>query len=725
MTSSMFRSFSLRLTSLLSRLTNLPLLIIVQRSFSICLPIILLGAFCLTLRHFPFTSMADILRWILGPAWAAHLDNLIAATTGIVSLAMICSLSGVMAMAHNQKKHSLFVSPVMAITVSLSCLLVLSHPQSHESWTKMFSMTHGLLPALVMGITSCGLFLHLVRYRFFHWPMGAAGHDPFIRDIFTVIPAAVATIVGFFFLHLLLVTYDINNINDQFSRFLVCVFADAGDSLSFALSYTGLSQFLWFLGAHGPNLLYPLEEQLLTPGLISNTLAFSQNGAPDIIFTKAFFDAFTRLGGSGSTLCLIIAMVWKSRDLGSRKLCLFALLPGLFNVNEPLLFGIPLVLNPTYIIPFFIVPQIQTLLTYLATSTGLVPMTINGPNWTTPIFLSGFIATASTAGVFMQAINLLVGALIYAPFVKMADNLRHNKAEKIIKVLLQHANSNETSCRETKLINLTGEPGRFAKCLADDLNAALHHQGEIYLVYQPQIATSEKSIIGAEALLRWQHPVYGQIPPPITVALAEDLSLIDQLGQYILVMACRQRAAWAAHVPDNFCMSVNVSPRQLNNSSFATVVLDIIKGQNLNASMIKLEITESTVIESSEASLACLDPLQQAGIKIAIDDFGMGHASLRYLRSFPVNTIKIDRSFTMGQEEDINHHIVRSVIELSQSLGIETIIEGVESQQQVERFCALGCTQFQGYYFSRPLAADDCLKLLIHPQNLLSDKIRN
>jgi len=215
-----------------------------------------------------------------------------------------------------------------------------------------------------------------------------------------------------------------------------------------------------------------------------------------------------------------------------------------------------------------------------------------------------------------------------------------------------------------------------------------------------------------EALLRWNHPIYGSIAPPIAIALAEDTARINQLGLFILTEACEQRAAWKDSVPANLTMSVNVSPKQLQDPEFADKVMVILRKTELEPELLELEITESSMLEPDAHVLEMLRQLQEYGIRVAIDDFGMGHASLRYLRAFPVNTIKIDRSLTEGAAGDVNEQIVRSVLELSRSLNIAAVVEGVELYEQLQRFTTMGCTTFQGYYFSKPLTGEKCLAFI-------------
>jgi cellobiose PTS system EIIC component len=251
--------------------------------------------------------------------------------------------------------------------------------------------------------------------------------------------------------------------------------------------------------------------------------------------------------------------------------------------------------------------------------------------------------------------------------------------------------------------------GRFASALAIDLGEALGSADRIYLQYQPQVCIDERRVFGVEALLRWEHEVYGLIPPSVTVALAEDIGIINRLGEHVLRLACRQRAAWGEAVAADLIVSVNVSPRQLQELDFDRTVLRILAEEGLKPSLLELEITESTSLTPAVQALGALLRLRRAGVRIALDDFGMGHTSLHYLRELPLDTLKIDRSLTFTSQGDLNEHVIRSIVALSHTLGLRAVVEGIEQPEQLPRFIDLGCGRFQGYLFSRPLGSGPCL----------------
>ncbi|MEO1358588.1 MAG: EAL domain-containing protein, partial [Pseudomonadota bacterium] len=470
---------------------------------------------------------------------------------------------------------------------------------------------------------------------------------------------------------------------------------------------------LWLFGIHGPNALYTVHQHILEPAAQANAAAVASGGQPPFIFTYHFFAVFARMGGSGGTLSLILALLISRRMQRGRKMALVVMLPALFNVNEPLLFGLPLVLNPVYAIPFLLTPVVQILIAYAATVADLMPKTSYPVAWTTPALFSGYAATGSVWGAVVQLIGLVAGAAIYLPFVRMADVLSARRSQDVLASLLQIAESAEVSLKGRRCLDLPGDEGRMAVALASDLEDAIKREGQIFLEFQPQVDCSTGRVFGAEALLRWQHPVLGRVAPPIVVALADDIGQIDQLGLRVLSLACQQRAAWRGVLPDDFVVAVNLSPRQLLDCRLYRNVLDILHREGLSPTQLELEITESTMLLPDITAIGNLKQLREAGVKVALDDFGMGHTSLHYLRELPLDTVKIDRSLADVSAGSVNEHIVRSIASLSRTLNLSTVVEGVETEQQLERLSALGCERFQGYFFSRPLAPSVCQQFVL------------
>jgi predicted signal transduction protein with EAL and GGDEF domain len=237
--------------------------------------------------------------------------------------------------------------------------------------------------------------------------------------------------------------------------------------------------------------------------------------------------------------------------------------------------------------------------------------------------------------------------------------------------------------------------------------------GEFELHYQPLVSIASDRISGFESLLRWHHPNKGMISPAEFIPVAEDIGLISQLGEWVLREACAEAIKWPADVK----VAVNLSPAQFRSRNLVQVVISALAQSGLSPRRLELEITESIFLAETDANLAILHQLRELGVSISMDDFGTGYSSLSYLRSFPFDKIKIDRSFVseLATRED-SMAIIRAVTGLGRSLGIVTTAEGVENDAQLELLRREGCTQAQGYLFSKPRPASDVMIMLNRPR---------
>jgi EAL domain-containing protein (putative c-di-GMP-specific phosphodiesterase class I) len=249
--------------------------------------------------------------------------------------------------------------------------------------------------------------------------------------------------------------------------------------------------------------------------------------------------------------------------------------------------------------------------------------------------------------------------------------------------------------------------------LENDLRQALDRD-ELRLHYQPLVDLATDRIVGFEALVRWQHPTRGLVPPLAFVPLAEETGLILPIGAWVLETACRQARRWSEEYPESpLVMSVNLSARQFNQPSLVDEVRATLAATGLAPERLELEITESVLLDEGEENSTTLRALRDLGVRLVLDDFGTGYSSLSYLRRLPLDTIKIDRSFVDGIDEDnSNLPIVRAVIALAHGLGIEVVAEGIETEGQLEVLRDLVCDRGQGYYFARPQPPDALSDLL-------------
>jgi diguanylate cyclase (GGDEF)-like protein/PAS domain S-box-containing protein len=233
---------------------------------------------------------------------------------------------------------------------------------------------------------------------------------------------------------------------------------------------------------------------------------------------------------------------------------------------------------------------------------------------------------------------------------------------------------------------------------------------EVFLNYQPQVEIDTGRLIGVEALVRWNHPELGLVPPIRFIPLAEDTGFINQLGKWVLYEACRQMVRWQEAGLEVPKIAVNLSAKQFERGSMVAVVRDILAETGLEPHRLQLEVTESLIMNTGDA-LAFINDLHAVGVSLAIDDFGTGYSSLAYLKQMPVQTLKIDRSFIKDISTDVNDEAIAiAIIQLGKSMNLSVIAEGVETDEQAAFLLRHGCNQAQGYFYSRPVMPDDLLQ---------------
>jgi len=237
--------------------------------------------------------------------------------------------------------------------------------------------------------------------------------------------------------------------------------------------------------------------------------------------------------------------------------------------------------------------------------------------------------------------------------------------------------------------------------------------GEIFLCYQPKVNVAADKISGAEALVRWNHPEFGLISPVNFIPLAEDTGMIVSIGEWVLRESCHYAMRVRAGGHATFKIAVNVSIRQLHEPDFLTIVKSALEDSMLPPQALIIELTENMIMENAETNVVKLQRLKALGVQISIDDFGTGYSSLSYLQRFPLDQLKIDRSFIREIEEaDTHTPIVKAVISLAHDLGLSVVAEGVETDMQLEHIRALDCEEFQGYLCSKPVDGDAFYQLV-------------
>jgi EAL domain-containing protein (putative c-di-GMP-specific phosphodiesterase class I) len=247
------------------------------------------------------------------------------------------------------------------------------------------------------------------------------------------------------------------------------------------------------------------------------------------------------------------------------------------------------------------------------------------------------------------------------------------------------------------------------RTMEHDLRRALP-AGEFELYYQPVVNLASSEISGFEALIRWNHPTEGIIPPAKFIPLAEEIGFIVPMGEWVIRQACATAAQW----PKNLQVAVNISAAQFRSPSLLQHIVAALAGSGLLPSRLEIEITETVLLQNRETTLEILHQLRALGVRIAMDDFGTGYSSLTYLQCFPFDKIKIDRSFVKDITENASSlNIVRAVAALASGMGMTTTAEGVETREQLDSITSEGCTEMQGFLFSKPLPAAEIARVFL------------
>ncbi len=254
-------------------------------------------------------------------------------------------------------------------------------------------------------------------------------------------------------------------------------------------------------------------------------------------------------------------------------------------------------------------------------------------------------------------------------------------------------------------------PSTYRLSLESDLRVAVE-AGQFEMAYQPLVNLDTMEIEGVEALLRWNHPTLAELLPDSFLPLAEETGLWRSINEWVLKETCAQASTWHGLFGDGFSVGINLSARQFRDVNFITELNQILKETGASSDFIHFEITESALMEDEEDTLRNLADLRSLGFQVAIDDFGVGYSSLNYLRRFEVDIVKVDQSFVRDRNPERTLPIVRTVVQLANSLGMKTTAEGIETEAQLELIREAGCNLGQGFLLSVPLTAVQVTKIL-------------
>lgn len=670
----------------------------VRDSFVVLLPITFFGVAATLLGNVPFPAMHRLLDQLLGAGWQTATQSMVNASNGVFGLALAVVLSMRLAsrlpVADGDDALPPAWAGIAALVNFMLCVALGDTPVitalGHDS----------MLLGIVIGLATPELLRPLAALPAMRRLAPDYDSDPtFYHAVRMTPPLAILSLA------VMLAAEAASALPPISMHWLAALpraintWVDADWLLNSGAVL--VNQSLWFFGIHGGKVL---DHQALA-------LFGSAGAAYDpALAWRPLIDIFVHLGGSGATLGLVLALFIVAREGPFRRLGWVSLLPSIFNINELLIFGLPIALNPIFLRPFLLAPLVLTVLALAATHTSFVSLHNVAVPWTTPPLLSGYLLTDSWRGAALQAVGLLTSTLIYLPFVRRAEAQRiRDQAEAFgaaINAIVSQELQQLPSARHNDQLSLIAR-GLFASLKRDIGTSALT------LAFQPKHDMSGAAV-SVEALLRWTHRRHGPIRADAAVTLAETGGLIRRLGAWALEEACACKAQWNTHGLSHITMAINVSPLQLSDPHLPTLLARCLDRYRLAPSEIELEITESHAIPVHAVVEQNLAKIVAMGVSLAMDDFGMGYSSLLHMRRFHVHAIKIDGSLTRDVLANPTcGDIIRTIATLGRTRHLEVIAEFVETIEQRDALAALGCDVFQGYLYSPPLPAAACVGYLL------------
>ncbi|MBB6622522.1 PTS sugar transporter subunit IIC [Clostridium gasigenes] len=387
-------------------------LIAIRDGFVSIMPLIMAGSLAVMINNIPIPGYADFMAKIFGAEWGHVQGTVWNGTFGVMSLILVVTMAYSLGKSYDKD----------AMACVVVCFAVAAMLYAPGAAGDAFKGTNGLFVALAIPLIFGTIFCKLLGNPKLLIKMPEGVPPAVAKGFAAILPTIIVLALVGIIEAVLLWVFGINNIHKVVSDAIQKPFMDMfSSSIVPVLILILFQQLFWFMGLHGANLVAPIVNTVLLPLTLSNIDAFSLGQEPTSIITSQFLDSFVNLGGSGATIALLIAIFLVSKSKSSKSIAKISLAPGLFNINEPVIFGMPIVLNPIYIAPFIIAPLVCAVIAYYATSWGFIPTTRMVVHWTTPPVLSAFIATASFKAGLIALINVVISVGIYLPFVKVAD----------------------------------------------------------------------------------------------------------------------------------------------------------------------------------------------------------------------------------------------------------------------------------------------------------------
>ena len=637
--------------------------------------------------------LSEILRiqpWISFPK-IAFLDPLTQILYALIPHIVIVAIAVSLARRYNVQQASTAIVALIGYWILSESIFPGTNPNSTGKFT---FWNVWVLPSIIITFP---LYLKLSRFRFFYLSESQTLGPIFQESINSFLPL-LATIAC------LVVVKTIVNISyPLLAEILLPAATSIIDFLPYLLKillYVVFVNFLWFFGVHGYN---------ISANIFLNLQSHADANA---LINPQFLDLYVHIGGAGSTLSLITVMLLTAKDKRHKNIAKIAAPMGMLNVNEVILFGLPITFNLRLFVPFITLPIVTTLISYMVLTYEIVP----SPNstfylhWMIPPIFNTYMATeGSLMAVGLQLLCFMLGILFYYPFFRTYEsNIEdHKQIDGLLKKL--EIDDKKNSHGSNNIFNTDSSIyalGYYPSYEELHHDAKLMHElekGKFVLFYQPKMESRTGDIVGFEALLRHQDK-NGSCHPPTFLPTIRRLGLHKILDRWVLHTACDQIEEWTK-LGLRFQLSINISADFFTDD----YLINMLKQRSTDfksLSLLEIEIVEQEIISDFRKAAKVISELHKLGIMVSIDDFGTGYSTLSYIMELEADFIKIDRSFAKKCETARGKKIIKEIVDLAHQLNIKVVMEGIENDNHLRIAKQLQADVLQGYRIGKPMSAE-------------------
>ncbi|MGF1833267.1 EAL domain-containing protein [Photobacterium sanguinicancri] len=668
------------LSLLITRLSNNRIAIALCNVFIMALPISLLATFCNLLEIFAFR-----MEWL---SFAETIGNVGRLTAHIFPILINIYMAMYLSDTHRLPKSA-------TIACSLVAFFIVSYQWTFIS--TVIPLPNSFAVALLSAFMTSTLISIINRTKLMHVDLSSSVVDNSLKVLACYILSLTSIVLVSSFIKVMLMpTFSLYN---WFPVLNPLDFTDA-------MIYEFIRSILWSFGINGHNVLHTYKSELYDI-TVANIEAWRNSGDALNIISANFYDFFTGMGGSGNTFSLVVCMLLFAKNRGYKTLAKAVFILALFNINEPLLFGIPIIFNPIMLVPFILVPQVSLVIAYFSFWIGWVEPINEVNSWLLPPLLSGYLSTGGTAGgVILQIVILVVGVAMYYPFFKIMDT--RSEGIDVTRIFNRRFFVNSDMAVKSKLASFI--PSMQSNLQAQRNVERLNAEGEMILYYQPQVDVKNGQIVGMEALLRYRTH-NGDILPPTFIQSFSQLHMMPELDYWVISQAIQATSPYSDCA--GFKLSINVSSDTILTKGFVKYLDNEIAGSALTHKQVEIEITEELLVSDEVMTAGVINQIRALGISVSLDDFGTGFSSLAYLSRYDFDKIKVDRSLIQKLDTPRGKELLRIVVELGKVTNAKLVVEGVETKEELQYVSSLGVHYVQGFYYYKAMPLEDIVSLMV------------